>query len=203
MEAEVLVEEFSECLESRPSVILCLSGKTQIEKAVRAKGLNAKVKSIDFNHAGWSEGLIARSKVKDEEINFNEGAHVIKTPSKHIGKSRRLDESELEDVLALFFLQHKRDFMLSEKNFFLVVQETVHTGRSLQTVKNALIKNKIPEKRVLTVGLRTSMNPLVPPDVSVQKTFLKAPEPKEPNAWIRVGYGEEDLVLKIPFEEAI
>ncbi len=165
-------KQLSHLIESKPAVAICLSGRKEFSSALKELGISAVFKSLDFNHLEWMSAQMLVANVEEEELDKSTGMHVLKSlRGRTAGKAPVGDDAQ--DLLALLLKQHRKEFLLSKRNHYIVLQETAHTGNSLELVRKALVMNGIPKGKVVTAAFRASMTPAFPPDVCGERVFLK------------------------------
>lgn len=192
------VRQLSTLIQSRPVVAICLSGRKEFDEALKENSFSVVSKTLNFNHSEWSSAMLAESRVHQSEIDLSNGFHTLRAEGKHTLGASKINEADVPTLLALLLKQHKADFLLNRKNHYLVVQDTVHTGMSLRTVRQALTMNGVPNSRISTVAFRSSISPVFPPDVCGEKTLLNAPTKRSPSAWVRIGQGDKDFLVNVP-----
>lgn len=192
------IQQLLTLLESKPVITICLSGQKELSNALKEIGISAVLKPFDFNYESWAGGLVAETKLSDEHIDTTMGVHIVKNPKRLRAVARPIEEDEVEVFLAMFLKQHKDRFVLNKNNHFIVFQDTVHTGRSLEIVRKALIMNGIPRKKIVTAAFNSSISPVFPPDVCGGRMILRPPRQKKRRHWIRVNYHGQDFALNVP-----
>jgi len=174
-------------LESKPVVALCLPGAEKFGESIKRAGFRVSLKKLDFNFLDWTSSHVVLSEPEGK---------VTKVFREKGKKPKEIEEVGF--LLSLFLEGRKAKFSLGKENHYVVLQETARTGKSLEAVRTALEMNGIPRKNVTTVAIRSSINPLVPPNVIGEKTFVKPHPPRKKGEWLRLGLKERDLLIKVP-----
>lgn len=194
----LIVQQLSFLLESKPAVTICLSGQNELSDALKEAGISAVLKPLNFNYESWAKGLVAETKIPEEHLDTTMGIHIVKNPRRLMAFARPIEEDEIEVFLAMFLKQHKDKFILNKNNHFIVFQDTVHTGRSLETMRKALVMNGIPNAKILTAAFHSSISPIFPPDVCGGRVVLRQPKQEKMRHWIRINYHGQDFALNVP-----
>jgi len=185
-------------IESKPVVTICLSGRDELYNTFKENGISAALKSLRFRYDDWADGMVAEEAVPDEEIDATTGFHVVRKPGGLLSTARPIEEDEIDVFLAMLLNQHKDMFALNKNNHFIVFQDTVHTGKSLEAMRKAILLNGIPKSKVVTAAFKSSISPVFPPDVIGGRAVLRPPKQKKDRQWIRVDHRGRGFVLNVP-----